>query len=47
MRKEDKAMYGGSLPTTGFTSTIYAVIGLVLVAVGILATLWSRLMHWI
>lgn len=40
-------MYGGNLPTTGFTATIYAVIGLVLVAVGGVATLLSRIMRWI
>lgn len=38
-------MYGGNLPTTGFTATIYAAVGLVLVAVGLVTTLWSRLMR--
>lgn len=40
-------MYGGNLPTTGFTATIYAVVGLALVAVGVVTTLWSRVMRWI
>ncbi|HEX6520221.1 MAG TPA: LPXTG cell wall anchor domain-containing protein [Streptosporangiaceae bacterium] len=40
-------MYGGNLPTTGFTATIYAVVGLVLVVVGVLTAFWSRLMRWI
>jgi LPXTG-motif cell wall-anchored protein len=38
-------MYGGNLPTTGFTATIYAVVGLALVVIGVLTTFWSRLMR--
>jgi LPXTG-motif cell wall-anchored protein len=40
-------MYGGNLPTTGFTATFYAIIGLVLVAVGVVTAVWSRVMRWI
>jgi LPXTG-motif cell wall-anchored protein len=29
-------MYGSQLPTTGFSGLIYAVVGLVLIAVGLL-----------
>ncbi len=28
-------MYGGNLPTTGFSGLVYAVVGLVLVGVGL------------
>lgn len=38
-------MYGGNLPTTGFTATIYAVVGLFLVVIGVMTALWSRLMR--
>jgi LPXTG-motif cell wall-anchored protein len=38
-------MYGGNLPTTGFTATIYAAVGLVLVAIGTVTALWSRVMR--
>lgn len=36
-------MYGSQLPTTGFSGVIYAVVGLVLIAVGLVAAGARRL----
>jgi LPXTG-motif cell wall-anchored protein len=36
-------MYGGQLPTTGFSGLVYAVVGLCLIAVGAVAAGARRL----